>query len=39
MVERVAFDPKEMEPIGFVPDIFPELPPTPAISWPILLRV
>jgi hypothetical protein len=35
MVERVAFDPKELEPVGYVPDIFPELPPTPVFNTPI----
>lgn len=34
-MDRVPFDPKELEPIGYVPGPFPGLPPTPVFNTPI----
>lgn len=34
-MERVKFDPKELEPVGYVPGPFPGTPPTPVFNTPI----
>ena len=37
-MERIPFDPKELEPIGYAPAFFPSMPPIPIWNTPISPR-